>query len=149
VPNYTYPGTDTVKNKLGATTHDELEQREARIVAGRATEIRLGEGPQGQFDADHLKAIHRHLFQDVYEWAGYTRDERVRLADGSVATEPLMRKADGSAFVAGPVIPTALDDIAKRLREAGYLRGLSRPEFAMQAADIMSDLNPDISPGGC
>ncbi len=24
------------------------------------------------FDAEHLKAIHRHLFQDVYEWAGST-----------------------------------------------------------------------------
>ena len=141
MPNYTYPGTDTVKNKLGATTHDELETREAEFVFGRAAEIQLGAGPQGRFDAEHLKAIHRHLFQDVYEWAGHTRDERIRLADGTVATEPLMRKADGSAFAAGPVIPAALDDIAVRLREAGYLRGLPRAEFAAQAADIMSDLN--------
>lgn len=26
--------------------------------------------PRGRFDLDHLQAIHRHLFQDVYDWAG-------------------------------------------------------------------------------
>jgi cell filamentation protein len=141
VPNYTYPGTDTVKNKLGARTHDQLEEREAAAVFGRDVEIRLGEGPKGQFDAAHLKAIHRHLFQDVYEWAGRTRDEQVRLSDGTIATEPLMNRAGGGAFLAGPLIPAALDDIARRLREAGYLRGLSPEAFAVQAADTLADLN--------
>ena len=41
-----------------------------------------------EFDAEHLKALHRHLFQDVYEWAGHTRDEQVRLRDGSIAADP-------------------------------------------------------------
>jgi cell filamentation protein len=141
VPNYTYRGTDTLKNKLGATSHEELEQREARLVAGRDSETQLGEGPHCAFDATHLRAIHRHLFQDVYEWAGRTRDEEVRLSDGTIASEPVMRKADGSAFMLGPLIPAALDDIAKRLHDAGYLLGLPREEFATQAADIMADLN--------
>ena len=26
-----------------------------------------------RFDLDHLRAIHRHLFQDVYAWAGKIR----------------------------------------------------------------------------
>ena len=67
MPNYTYPGTDTVKNKLNARTLDELEQRESALVFGRAAEIEMGQGPKGQFDAAHLKALHRFLFQDVYE----------------------------------------------------------------------------------
>ena len=25
------------------------------------------------FDAEHLRAIHRYLFQDVFEWAGHYR----------------------------------------------------------------------------
>lgn len=141
MPNYTYPGTDTVKNKLGAKTHDQLEQREAEVVFGRDAEIRLGEGPKGLFDAAHLKAIHRHLFQDVYEWAGRTRDERVRLSDGTIATEPLMSKAAGGAFLAGPLIAAALDDIARRVRDADYLRRFAREAFAVQAADILADLN--------
>ncbi len=67
-----------------------------------------GQGPKGQFDPAHLKAIHRHLFQDVYEWGGRTRDERVALSDGVIATEPVLRKIDGKAF---------MDELA---REAGY-----------------------------
>jgi fido (protein-threonine AMPylation protein) len=52
----------------------------------------LGQGPKGEFDTAYLKAIHRHLFQDVYEWAGRTRDDRVMLSDGTIASEPVLRK---------------------------------------------------------
>ena len=57
MPGYTYPGTDTLKNKLGAASHDELEEREAEYVAGRRIEIEAGRGPPPQFDTDDLKAI--------------------------------------------------------------------------------------------
>jgi cell filamentation protein len=141
VANYTYPGTDTVKNKFGETDFDRLERREAHPVAARQVEIEAGYGPKGQFDADHLRAIHRHLFQDVYEWAGHTRDERVRLSDGTIATEPVMHKQGGADFLIGRFIPGALDGFAKMLRDADYLRGLSREHFATRAADIMAFLN--------
>jgi cell filamentation protein len=141
VANYTYPETDTVKNKLGATRHDELERLESRLVAARIYELTLGHGPKGRFDAAHLKAIHRHLFQDVYEWAGRTRNERVRLSDGTIATEPVIRKAGGAAFLAARLIAAALDDVAARLLAAGYLVGLPRAEFAVRAADVLAQLN--------
>jgi cell filamentation protein len=141
VANYTYPGTDTVKNRFGATNHDELERLEGSFVEARATEIALGHGRKGQFDADHLRAIHRHLFQDVYEWAGHTRDERVPLSDGTIASEPVMHKPGGADFLIGRFIPDALDGFAKMLRDADYLRGLSRGDFAARAADIMAFLN--------
>ncbi len=108
---------------------------------GRDVEIALGHGPSGQFDAKHLKAIHRHLFQDIYEWAGHTRDEKVALADGTVATEPLLRKMDGKPFVAGSRIPAALKRIADALRRSNYLCDLPREEFATRAADIMVGIN--------
>ena len=130
-----------LKNKLGATTHQELERLEASRVLGRYAEIQVGDGPAGNFDAEHVKAIYQHLFQDVYEWAGHTRDEHVKLSDGSVATEPLMHKHGGDDFLIGPSIPAALDGLATKLRESDCLRGLSREEFATQAADVMADLN--------
>jgi cell filamentation protein len=92
VANYTYSGTGIIKNKFDALEQSQLEQLEGRFVAARRDEIAGGHGPIGDFDARHLKAIHRHLFQDVYEWAGRTRNERVRLSDGTVATEPVMHK---------------------------------------------------------
>ena len=143
MPGYTIDdqADGVIKNTLGATSHDELDRKEADEVRRRLVEFRLGYGPKGRFDADHLKAIHRHLFQDVYEWAGHTRDERVVLSDGAVATEPIMRKADGKDFLLGRLIPGALDDLTKRLRDADHLRKLPREEFASRAADIMAELN--------
>jgi cell filamentation protein len=130
-----------LKNKLGATSHDELRQKETDEVRRRIFELYLGRGPQGQFDAEHLKAIHKHLFQDVYEWAGHTRDERVKLADGTVATEPVLRKIDGNEFLNGRAIAQALDQFAIDLRKADYLRGLTREQFTERAADTMAELN--------
>lgn len=73
--NYTYRGTHTVKNAFGVTDYDDLERIEAAIVKARYTEIDAGSGPIGEFDADLIKALHKHLFQDIYEWAGRTREE--------------------------------------------------------------------------
>ena len=141
MPGYTLDDGVTVKNKLGATSHADLEAIEADYVGNRLIQFELGHGPTGQFDATHLKAIHRHLFQDVYEWAGHTRDEKVTLSDGTVATEPLLRKIDGKPFLAGPLIAGALERIAGTLRESDCLRGLSREKFAVRAADVMVEIN--------
>ena len=104
-------------------------------------EISLGQGPVGNFDATHLKAIHRHLFQDVYEWAGHSRDERVRLSDGSIATEPILRKMEGKPFMEGPQIAKAMNSITQKLAAENHLRKLDREAFAVRAADLLVELN--------
>jgi len=139
VANYTYPEVDTLKNKLGVRNSQELGRIQGQFVTARVYELTLGRGPEGHFDAEHLKAIHRHLFQDVYEWAGHTRDELVALSDGTVASEPEMKQA-GLVFLAGRLIARTLDRLATKLAEAGLLRGLPRDEFASRAADIMAVL---------
>ena len=71
--HYLDPETGVLKNKLGIKDEDELKKAEASLVAWRS--YQLSEKPiQGRFDLDHLKAIHKHLFGDVYEWAGEIRD---------------------------------------------------------------------------
>jgi len=142
VPGYTIdddPG-GVLKNKLGIEAQDDLHRLEADYVRQREFDLRLHGGPAGNFDAGHLKALHRHLFQDVYEWAGHTRDEVVRLSDGTFANEPFMHKG-GAGFLAGPAIPVALENVARTLRDSDYLRDLSRQEFAYHAADIMAQIN--------
>jgi cell filamentation protein len=140
VPGYTL-ADGVLKNKLGAITHEQLQGLEGQFVAARYIEIQLGHGPAGQFDAAHLKAIHRHLFQDVYEWAGHSRDELVKLADGAVASEPLLSKVDGGTFLDGDAVAQALDQVATTIRDTNYLRGLPREEFAARAADTMAEIN--------
>jgi cell filamentation protein len=141
LPEYTLPDGQTLKNKLGAASYKALQVAETDYVKQRQLEMQLGQGPVGRFDVAHLRAIHRHLFQDVYEWAGRTRDERVRLSDGTIATEPVLRKIDGKPFMEGPHIASGLDRIARKLAEGNYLHGLPREEFADRAAGIMVDLN--------
>jgi len=89
---------------------------------------RLIEGPpQGRFDLAHLRAIHRHLFQDVYEWAGQVRE--VEITKGE--TQFQLRR----------FIETGISDIHRRLEARNYLRGLDRAAFAREAGEIIGDLN--------
>lgn len=141
MPGYTLEDGVTLKNKLGATTHEALEIAETQYVKNRLLDFMFGEGPEGNFDAAHLKAIHRHLFQDVYEWAGHTRDESFWLSDGTTATEPILSKVDGKPFLLGPHIAAALDRLTRQLADEDHLRGLRREEFANRAADVMVELN--------
>lgn len=70
--SYTYPDSDVLKNKAGLHAQSALDAFEADTTAIRLLE--LSEYPiPGKFDLPHLQAIHRHLFQDVYDWAGQLR----------------------------------------------------------------------------
>jgi cell filamentation protein len=70
---YCYAGTTVLKNKLGLRDQGELSAFEALSVAVRAEEPL----PVGRFSAAHYCAVHRHLFQDVYGWAGRYRTVRM------------------------------------------------------------------------
>ena len=137
MPGYTLQDRSTLKNKLGATSHAALEAAEADYIRNRLWDFTSGQGPKGGFDVTHLKVIHGHLFQDVYEWAGRTRDERVLLSDGTIASEPVLRKVDGEPFMQGSQIAETLKRITGKVRDENNLRGLSRQEFSNRAAALM------------
>ncbi len=86
-----------------------------------------GEVPIGDFDLRHLRAIHRYLFQDVYDWAGDIRT--VNISKGS------------SAFQAFVFIETGVAHVHSSVRKAKYLKNLSPAAFAKEAAAVLSDLN--------
>jgi len=120
---YLYPGTSVLRNRLGLTDPGQLDKVERRLVAQR-----IAEGaPTGGFDLAHLRAIHQHLFQDVYEWAGELRT--VEIAKG------------GHQFQFREFIETGMADVHRRLEKADFLRGLSGGAFAEAAGPIMGDVN--------
>jgi cell filamentation protein len=63
----------TLRNKLGITDPKVLEDAEGRHLAWRLAEIEDGFNPSNNYDYLHLRKLHKHLFQDVYDWAGETR----------------------------------------------------------------------------
>ncbi len=71
--SYFYPGTTTFINKLGITDDNELYKVEREICEEKVEELK--KNPiKGNFDSEHLRAIHEYLFNDLYDWAGKYRD---------------------------------------------------------------------------
>ena len=79
-----------LENKLGLTSSAELAREEERISKKRAVELFengvLDSLPAGRFST--LQEIHRHLFEDIYDFAGKLRT--VNLAKGNFRFAPLM-----------------------------------------------------------
>ncbi|MDE6790480.1 MAG: Fic family protein [Clostridia bacterium] len=73
---YCYPGTYVLKNKLGLQEYPQLKKAETELVSARLFEQEINP-VKGIFDKKHLYAIHRYLFQDIYDFAGKTRKEDI------------------------------------------------------------------------
>lgn len=69
---YTYPPPDnaTLKNKFDVRDFETAKKLERDLSALRLTSVGY---ITGSFDTKHIKAIHKHLFQDMYDWAGEFR----------------------------------------------------------------------------
>lgn len=80
----------TLENKLGLTSSADLAREEERISKKKAAELfenrLLDTLPAGKFST--LQAIHRYLFEDIYDFAGNLRT--VNLAKGNFRFAPLM-----------------------------------------------------------
>jgi cell filamentation protein len=124
--SYVYPNTGVLRNK--ANIHDQagLDAFEADATAVRLLEL-VGDPLQGNFDLDHLRAIHRHLFQDVYEWAG-----ELRTVDISRGT---------SRFASFGLIEAYLGSQLKGVAQEDFLRSLAPESFVARLAHYMSEIN--------
>lgn len=121
--HYVIPGTRVLRNKLGISDADELDKAERLLVVQRTIEG----PPTGDFDLAHLRSIHRHLFQDVYEWAGEVRTLEINKG--------------GDQFQFSRFIQAGMEDVHRRLVNANFLVGLSADEFSAQAGEIIGDIN--------
>lgn len=101
----------------------ELSAFEALSVASRAEEPL----PTGRFSAAHYCAVHRHLFRDVYGWAGRYRTVRMT--------------KDQSPFCFPENIAAEMRALFVRLHGADRLRGRKAKTFAAEAAAFLAYLN--------
>lgn len=70
---YSDPATGVLHNLLGISSREELDRAEAALAVHRLVELAIQYPIAPSGDLVELCAIHRHLFQDVYEWAGQVR----------------------------------------------------------------------------
>ena len=123
---YVYPGTDILRNIPGYRDAEDLNRFEYEQSAARAFEVRAQPLPQ-RFDLNHLQHIHKHLFQDVYDWAGQIRT--VEIAKGN------------SQFARTEFIESEAKRMSAVLAKEDSLRGLNKGVFVGKLAQRFGDWN--------
>ena len=122
---YCYPDSDVLINKLGIQDQEKLHTFERKLTMLRLLEI-IDKPIKGNFDFAHLQAIHRYIFQDVYEWAGKVRKVDI---------------AKGNMFCNVMFIESQAEEIFGKLKKDNYLADLDRNIFVKKLAYYFSEIN--------
>ena len=122
---YCYPNSRVLKNKLGITDANELNEEERNLTNLRVDEL-YRHPISGDLDFDHLKSIHRYLFQDIYNWAGKVRTVNI---------------AKGNLFCLAPMIEAQAANIFSELAAENYLADLGAGELIKRLAYYFAELN--------
>lgn len=78
---YCYPNSNVLKDKLGIKDSDRLKEAELEITSLKIAKARI-QKVNGNFDFEHLKHLHKYIFEDIYDWAGKVR--WVNIAKGNM-----------------------------------------------------------------
>ena len=119
---YVYPGTNVLINRFDIKDSDLLLMKEVFFSRLRYEQ----EMPEGNFDYSHYKAIHHHLFQDIYEWAGSSRI--INISKGS------------SLFASCEYVDQAMNTILNRFSQCSEDIS-SPPSFSQRIAYYFSEIN--------
>lgn len=122
---YCYPNSDVLKNKLNITDSNELFEAEKELTAIRLRELQ-GNPIKGNFDFNHLKAIHKYIFQDVYDWAGKERTVEI---------------GKGNLFCITSCIQSYAESIFNKYYSQCYAARDNYEDFIRVFADNYGDLN--------
>lgn len=120
---YCYRGAFVLKNRAGLTDAKRLQAFELEMSSLRADEPL----PNGRFGPAHYRAVHKHLFGDVYTWAG--RYRTVRTAKG------------GNVFCYPENIDKEMTKLFGRLRKGALHVPGSPSVFTEAAASFLAELN--------
>lgn len=124
---YVDPRSGVLRNRLGITDEDELRAAEADITAAALFQLEMAPHlGEGHFDFVHLRALHVHLFGEIYSWAGRPRTVDI---------------AKGSWFCLARNIDEFATSVFRELADENYLVGLDRPDLARRVAALYGQLN--------
>ncbi len=118
-----YPGSSVLRNIPDLQDQAELDAFEVEAVGARS----LQQPPPGSFNPEHYRGLHRHLFQDVYEWAGV--DRTIRTAKGD------------NWFCYPEYIDAQMAKLFATLNTPTFLPGSDVETFISAVADFLGDLN--------
>lgn len=126
---YLIPRTTVLRNNFGVSNQEALTELEFVATAGRIAlwHRRSERGDVGITDVD-FGAIHRHVFADVYPWAGDYRVTELRRGD--------------SVFVRRSSVHAVMAVVEQSARDlAADADGLDAPVLAYRLARLYADYN--------
>jgi len=125
-----WPDSTVLKNKPGF--RNEAALRSFEYEATRQRSEQLARQPiERSFDTAHFRAIHRYLFQDVYEWAGEYR--KVEFSKGDSQFAPLRTPAH--------TLESWGEKILKDLATENHLKGLKKAAFVDRLTHHYGEIN--------
>lgn len=124
--SYCYVNTNVLRNKFNIKNKDKLMSLERDLTGLKLLEIDsvfLGKS----MDEKYFKAIHKFLFEEMFEWAGQYRKVRIH--------------KDMTTFAYPENIRPELDRLFNELKEENYLKNLDTDKFAERLAYYKSEFN--------
>lgn len=121
---YLIPGTNTFRNKFNIQDPKKVQDLETTIYFSKKLINLL---PEGQFNYQHLKDIHRHLFGELYDWAGQERTIDIFKGHSHFARKEFIEKE--------------LNKIFLKLKEDKYLQELAQPVFCKKLSFYFNEIN--------
>lgn len=123
---YCYPDSHVLKNKLNITNQAELSDAERAITSIKTSQAIINP-ITGNFDFEHLKRIHKFLFEDIYDWAGCVR--RVNISKGN-------------QFCRFDYIDQQMDELFTKLKNENYLLDCeNKNEIGVGLAYYLGEIN--------
>ena len=122
---YIDPISGILKNLPNLTEDSDLLFFESSAVSKRLEE--LYSNPIEIIDSSSLLEIHRHLFQDVYEWAGKVRTVNI--------------SKNGKPFFEGERFQTGFIYIDSLVTEFAKINSKQKFEIAEKLAEILDNIN--------
>lgn len=144
---YFIPGTDVLANKLGATTKEALLVGESALSGMRIAELLSSAQTPISLNYNGFQDIHRHIFQDVYEWAGEPRCTPAGWMSKTYRDVVNYPAEDLSApdteyrYCPGPFVAAEATKRFALLDSASFLQGLSRRQFVASLAEHWAEVN--------
>ncbi|WP_336277018.1 BID domain-containing T4SS effector [Bartonella sp. CB178] len=138
--NFSYPN-GVLKNRYSIKSPEAFNAMYSYYVKKEIGDLYKAPMPE-RFDSEYLRHIHRQLFKNVFDWAGYTRDTAVKLSDGTLAVmTSIDDRGSGVPFAEGnQEIQRRLTKLDVTISQKNNLKGLSRGEFIYEATKLFSDL---------
>jgi cell filamentation protein len=121
---YTYPGGSVLRNKLNVQDAAVALEKEYQLSAERVLELSVK--PIFVHAMKDVRAIHRFIFQDMYEWAGVYRTVNI--------------SKSGKSFMATQAFDTG-EEYMDALISAYWQSANTKEQVAKQLADILDCLN--------